>query len=100
MQHPRSSDFTQAAFLERTATPPLRRLSLHRVFQALHWLASRPARFFAYRQEMALLGAMDDRELADIGLRRQDLRDATALPLGETPGAFLQQRVAARKRSV
>ncbi|MCW6508086.1 DUF1127 domain-containing protein [Hyphomicrobiales bacterium BP6-180914] len=98
MQHPRSSDFAQAAFLERTATPPLRRPQLRRASKALLWLTSLPARFFAYRREMALLGGMDDRELADIGLRRQDLRDATSLPLGEMPGAFLQRRVSERKR--
>jgi hypothetical protein len=35
---------------------------------------------------------MDARELADIGLVPQDIRDATALPLGGDPTALLAAR--------
>ena len=55
-----------------------------------------PLRVVAARRAMAQLGAMDDRELADIGLRRQDLRDATALSLGDDPTKMLAARAAGR----
>ncbi len=66
---------------------------------ALVWrIATWPLRVLAARQAMAQLGAMSDRELADVGLRRQDLRDATALSLGEDPTAVLAARAAERWR--
>ena len=62
------------------------------VLRGLAW----PLRALAERHAMAQLGAMDDRELADIGLRRQDLRDATALGLGDDPTKMLAARAAER----
>jgi uncharacterized protein YjiS (DUF1127 family) len=59
-------------------------------------LAAWPLRVLTERRAMAQLGAMDDRELADIGLRRQDLRDATALSLAEDPTKMLAARAAER----
>jgi uncharacterized protein YjiS (DUF1127 family) len=51
-----------------------------------------------HRRVLAELAAMDDRGLADIGLRRQDLRDVTALPLSADPTAALAQRARERER--
>jgi uncharacterized protein YjiS (DUF1127 family) len=59
-------------------------------------LAAWPLRVLEARRAMAQLGAMDDRELGDIGLRRQDLRDATALGLDEDPTKMLAGRAAER----
>ena len=44
-----------------------------------------PARVAQARRDLALLGSMSDRELSDIGLSRQDLRNATALPPDADP---------------
>lgn len=51
-----------------------------------------PARVAAARAVLAQLAAMDARELADIGLTRQDLRDVAALPLGDDPTLALSER--------
>jgi uncharacterized protein YjiS (DUF1127 family) len=59
-------------------------------------LAAWPLRVLAARQALTQLGSMDDRELADVGLCRQDLRDATALGLGDDPTAMFAKR--ARER--
>ncbi len=53
-----------------------------------------PARVVAARAVMAQLAAMNVRELADIGLSPQDVRDATALPLSEDPTHILAVRAA------
>jgi uncharacterized protein YjiS (DUF1127 family) len=56
-----------------------------------------PFQVFEHRRVLAQLGSMDERELADIGLNRQDLRDVTALPLGVDPSRALAQRAAERE---
>ena len=56
-----------------------------------------PARAAAHRRVLATLAGFDDRGLADIGLSRQDLRDATALPLAADPSDLLSER--ARERA-
>jgi len=61
-------------------------------------VAGWPLRVLAARRAMAQLGAMSDRELADVGLYRQDLRDATALRMGEDPTTVLAARAAERRR--
>ena len=43
------------------------------------------------------LATLRDHELRDIGLTRQDLRSATALPLDEDPTRFLAKAVAERR---
>jgi len=63
------------------------------LFSLLTW----PLRVAAHRHAMNELGGLDDRELADIGLSRQDLRDVTALPLTLDPTEQLAQR--ARERA-
>jgi hypothetical protein len=47
---------------------------------------------------MSQLAGMSDYELRDIGLIRQDLGDASALPLDADPSALLVRRRAARER--
>jgi hypothetical protein len=47
---------------------------------------------------MSQLARMSEYELRDIGLTRQDLFDATALPLDADPSALLARRRAARER--
>jgi uncharacterized protein YjiS (DUF1127 family) len=56
-----------------------------------------PARLIAARAALAQLAALDARELADIGLSRSDLRDATALRSGADPTDFLAERVEAKR---
>jgi uncharacterized protein YjiS (DUF1127 family) len=51
-----------------------------------------PFRVAEHRRCMAELAAMDDHTLKDIGLTRQDLRDATALPLHRDPTRQLRER--------
>jgi uncharacterized protein YjiS (DUF1127 family) len=51
-----------------------------------------PVRVTAARAAFRQLAAMDARELADIGLAAQDLRDATALALDEDPTRALAAR--------
>lgn len=60
-------------------------------------LVTWPLRVAAHRRVLAELGALDDRGLADIGLARQDLRDATALPSDSDPTAMLTQRARERE---
>ena len=62
-------------------------------------LAGWPARIVAARQAMTQLAGMSDRELRDIGLLRQDLRDATALPLDADPTRLLAARAQDRRRA-
>lgn len=73
-------------------TPPPRNWS-----QSLLSLISWPARALEARRDLALLASLDDRGLADIGLSRQDLRDATAYAAHDDPLARLAER--ARERA-
>jgi uncharacterized protein YjiS (DUF1127 family) len=49
------------------------------------------------RRALRLLAGMDARDLADIGLTPQDLRDATATPLFADPTLALARRAAERE---
>ena len=62
--------------------------------RALSW----PARVGAARRTMSELARMSDYELRDIGLIRQDLMDASALPLDADPSDLLMRRRAGRAR--
>lgn len=64
---------------------------------ALRRLAAWPFRVAAARAAIHQLGGMNDRELADIGLTRQDLRDATALPVGDDPTRIFAMRIDERR---
>jgi uncharacterized protein YjiS (DUF1127 family) len=77
-------------FIEPVAAP--RRSS---VFRFATWLA----RVAAARRDLAQLAGMSDHELADIGLNRQDLRDATAMRLGDDPTRMFATRARERRRA-
>ncbi len=51
-----------------------------------------PFRMSENRRILDSLGAMDNHQLRDIGLSRQDLRDATALGADRDPGRFFSAR--------
>ncbi len=51
-----------------------------------------PFRMSENRRILDSLGAMDNHQLPDIGLSRQDLRDATALGADRDPGRFFSAR--------
>lgn len=57
--------------------------------RALSW----PFEVAHARADLAKLGGLSDYELRDIGLSRQDLRNATALALDQDPTQFLAQAV-------
>jgi uncharacterized protein YjiS (DUF1127 family) len=56
-----------------------------------------PFRVAAARATLRALGQMDGRELADIGLTRCDLCDASALPLDRDPSELLAVRARERQ---
>ena len=67
---------------------------------AVLWRAAAwPARIAAARETMRHLAGMSDYELADIGLNRQDLRDAAALALDADPSLMFSARAEERKRA-
>jgi uncharacterized protein YjiS (DUF1127 family) len=76
-------------FIQPVATPK----------RSAFWsLAAWPLRVIAARRALSQLGSMDDRELADVGLSRQDLRDATALGLWDDPTKMFAERARERHR--
>ncbi len=64
------------------------------LLRVLSW----PARVAAARRTMTELGRMSDYELRDIGLSRQDLNDATSLPLDADPSRLFVRRRASPER--
>ena len=64
------------------------------LLRVLSW----PARVAAARRTMSELARMSDYELRDIGLTRQDLNDATSLPLDDDPSRLFVRRRASRER--
>ena len=62
----------------------------------LLYVATWPARVIQARRDFASLAALGERELRDIGLSLQDLRDATALPLSENATHVLARRAEER----
>lgn len=70
------------------------RTALDVLDQVLLW----PARALENRRLLDGMAAMNDHELRDIGLTRQDLRDATALEPGRDPGLLFAARAAKRRR--
>jgi uncharacterized protein YjiS (DUF1127 family) len=61
-------------------------------------IAAYPVRFYQARRDIALLAAMDDAQLRDIGLSRIDVANAAALPLERSPTEALSELVAERRR--
>ncbi len=74
-----------------------RGFALSRFWGLISWLVWWPLRVAEARREFALLAGLDDRGLADMGLTRQDLRDATAFPLSERPSSCLAERARERE---
>ena len=68
------------------------------VGQAAAALVLAPFHLFDERQLRTRLAQLNEHELADIGLSRQDIADATALPLSSEAGAFLSGRADGRRR--
>ncbi|HEX4767441.1 MAG TPA: DUF1127 domain-containing protein [Lichenihabitans sp.] len=64
---------------------------------ALWRLFGWPSRVLAARRVMRQLGALSDCELKDIGLYRQDLRDASGLPPDVDPSLMLRRKVETRR---
>ena len=56
-------------------------------------------RVYRHRSDAAVLAALDDRMLADMGLTRSDVRDAFAAPLWEDPTDLLRSRALERRLS-
>ena len=85
--------FHSREFLPETTPAPARTT----LWAPLQRLASWPFRVAAARASMRQLAGMSDRELADIRLTRQDLRDASALSLSDDPTRIFAIR--ARERA-
>ena len=60
--------------------------------------AAWPAHVAASRAAMTQFARMSDHDLKDIGLTRQDVRDATSLALDTDPTQLLASRAATRTR--
>ena len=71
--------------------------AFHSVWAGAIRAAAWPFRVAAARATLRALANMDGRELADIGLTRCDLRDATAFPLDRDPGKLLAARARERQ---
>lgn len=98
MRHTLSSDFQDAIPFgpAGTAVPAFRAAA---VLRRILWILALPRRVAATRRDMAMLGSMSASELADIGLSRQDVRDAASLSLGAAPWSLLTRRAAERRRA-
>lgn len=72
---------------------------LGRALNAAGVAAARIFRAAKNRHSARMLARLDDRQLADIGLTRSDLRDAYAEPLWEDPTSVLARRAAERRES-
>lgn len=72
---------------------------LVRALNAAGAFAARALRAAKNRHSARMLARLDDRQLADIGITRSDLRDAYAEPLWEDPTSVLARRAAERRAS-
>ena len=63
----------------------------------LEAVLSWPSRVARQRALLTSMARMSDYELADIGLSRHDVSDATAVPLGDDPSALLALRASERR---
>jgi len=88
--------------LSTPATPAVRM----RFAQALATIVEAPARLarrladaWRHRHDAAVLAALDDHMLADLGLSRSDLNDALSEPLWRDPTSLLARRHGERRRS-
>ena len=72
--------------------------TLARIRDLAATVLSWPGRIAQHRALMTRMAAMSDYELADIGLSRQDVSDATAVALDHDPSALLTVRAEERRR--
>jgi uncharacterized protein YjiS (DUF1127 family) len=89
-----------------TLTTPATPAVPTRLAQALATIVEAPARLarrfanaWRHRHDAAVLAALDDHMLADLGLSRTDLNDALSEPLWRDPTALLARRHGERRRS-
>jgi uncharacterized protein YjiS (DUF1127 family) len=68
-----------------------------RAAAAAIWILGWPARYAVARRNLAVLAAMSERQLQDIGLSRADISNVTALPRDEDPTALLADLVGERR---
>jgi uncharacterized protein YjiS (DUF1127 family) len=66
-------------------------------WRAALWLFGWPVRHVRARRNLAVLAAMSDMQLKDIGLYRADVMSATALPRDEDPTPQLAALVRERR---
>lgn len=85
--------FTRAGSAKADAAAATGARPGQRVWRLLTW----PARVIQARRDLAQLGAMSDHELSDIGLSRQDLRNATAMGLDADPTLALAKAAQERR---
>ena len=71
---------------------------LEATWTILRRVAGWPGRVRRARRLLGQLGRMEDHELRDFGLLRQDLRDASALGLDTDPSVMLRHRTRRRHR--
>jgi uncharacterized protein YjiS (DUF1127 family) len=85
--------------LTTPAVPTLFAQALATIAAAAARLAGRFAEAWRHRHDAAVLAALDDHMLADLGLSRADLNDALSEPLWRDPTALLARRHGERRRS-
>jgi uncharacterized protein YjiS (DUF1127 family) len=86
---------TSTSTLQNAAAPLARPIAT--VAAAFLARLMRLARAIKHRHDAAMLGGLDDRMLADIGLTRSDLRDAFSEPLWRDPTTILVSRATERR---
>jgi uncharacterized protein YjiS (DUF1127 family) len=85
--------------LTTPAVPTRFAQALATIVAAAARLAGRFAEAWRHRHDAAVLAALDDHMLADLGLSRSDLNDALSEPLWRDPTALLARRHGERRRS-
>ena len=95
---PFNNAFAGSTPLGRSAPSIARPKPFHAVLSAVARVLAWPIRVSEARAAMRQLGSMSEHELKDIGLTRQDLRDATGLVIDDDPTQLLAKRAAERSR--
>jgi uncharacterized protein YjiS (DUF1127 family) len=85
--------------LTTPATPAIPTRFAQALATMVETLARRLANAWRHRHDAAVLAALDDHMLADLGLSRSDLNDALSEPLWRDPTALLARRHGERRRS-
>jgi len=85
--------------LTTRAVPTRSAQALATILEAPARLARRLANAWRHRHDAAVLAALDDHMLADLGLSRTDLNDALSEPVWRDPTALLARRHGERRRS-